>query len=279
MSSFLEILFNLASSVGLPYYGVAIILFTTLIKMLLYPLTLMQMKSSRRMMEVQPKLLELQQKFKNNKEKLQAEMMKLYQKEGVNPYAGCLPVLPQLPILWIFYRMLLTHAYGDTPSALFLGFHVAKIYPIMEQINTGQIYYLLLPGLCAATAFASARITMAINKRPEPEKKKKTNQPAAPNQAESMQKMMLIMMPVMMGFIAQTVPAGLGLYLITMSAVSTIQTYYIYRKLDKEKAKENEIKEIKAIREKDKETNKEKDKESVKGKNKEKVELSKEAKP
>ena len=90
MTSILELLFKFSSMIGLPYYGVAIIIFTVIIKVLLYPLTWKQMVSMRRITELQPKMQELQKKYGKNKEKLNQKMMELYTKEKVNPYAGCL---------------------------------------------------------------------------------------------------------------------------------------------------------------------------------------------
>ncbi|MCI8500645.1 MAG: YidC/Oxa1 family membrane protein insertase [Oscillospiraceae bacterium] len=81
-------------------YGIAILLFTLFTRVLLYPLGVKQMKSSARMAIFQPKITALQKKYKNNKQKLQEEQMKLYEEEGYNPMSGCLPMLIQFPILF-----------------------------------------------------------------------------------------------------------------------------------------------------------------------------------
>jgi YidC/Oxa1 family membrane protein insertase len=128
MTTFLEWLFSLSSMIGLPYYGVAIILFTVIIKILLYPLTWKQMSSMRKMTELQPKMKELQKKYGNDKQKLNQKVMELYSKEQVNPYAGCLPIVIQLPILWAFYRTLYSFPYGNDASVWFLGFDITKSY-------------------------------------------------------------------------------------------------------------------------------------------------------
>jgi YidC/Oxa1 family membrane protein insertase len=91
-------------------YGVALLIFTVLIKAALFPLSLKQQKSSAKMMTLQPQINDLQNRYKNDKEKLNEEMMKLYQKEKYNPMSGCLPLLIQMPILFalidVIYRPL-----------------------------------------------------------------------------------------------------------------------------------------------------------------------------
>jgi len=89
---------------GLANYGLAIILITFIIKIMLYPLTNSQMKSMRGMQAIQPKLKELQARYRDNPEKMNAETMKLYREHGVNPFGGCLPLLIQMPILIAFIK-------------------------------------------------------------------------------------------------------------------------------------------------------------------------------
>src|SRR5690606_1937745 len=74
-------------------YAMSIILFTILVKLILLPLTLNQLRQTQKMAELQPKLKEIQEKYKNDKEKLAAKQMELYQKENINPFGGCLPIL------------------------------------------------------------------------------------------------------------------------------------------------------------------------------------------
>ena len=84
-------------------YGVAIILFTLAVNIILLPLTWKQQKSTTKMQSIQPELKKIQQKYKNDKEKLNMEMMKLYKDNDINPMGGCLPLLIQLPIIFILY--------------------------------------------------------------------------------------------------------------------------------------------------------------------------------
>ncbi len=106
MSSLVTYAFQLTQMVGYPSYGVAIILLTIFIKAILAPLTVKQIKSMKAMQELQPRMQELQNKYKNDPARLQAEMGALYKEMGVNPLAGCLPLLVQMPFLIaIFYAL------------------------------------------------------------------------------------------------------------------------------------------------------------------------------
>ena len=98
-------------------YGLAIILFTVITKVLLFPLTLKQQKSAAMMQQIKPKLDEIQQKYANNREKLSEETMKLYQEHGISPTGGCLPLLIQLPIIFALYKIIekpYTYIFGWT---------------------------------------------------------------------------------------------------------------------------------------------------------------------
>jgi YidC/Oxa1 family membrane protein insertase len=226
MTTFLEWLFNLSSLIGLPYYGMAIVLFTVLIKILLYPLTWKQMTSMRKMTALQPKMKELQKKYGNDKQKLNQKVMELYSKEQVNPYAGCLPILIQLPILWAFYRTLFQlpttlGLQGNEPSVWFLGYNITVAYGFPLS------YHLLLPLLAGASTYLMTKVSTATN----------PNAGSAPSGAEQTQKFMLLFMPLFLAYIVGTLPSGLGLYIVTMNIMSIFQTIYINKKLSSEKAK------------------------------------------
>lgn len=102
-------------------YGLSLVLFTVIVKLALLPLTIKQLKSTQKMQEIQPELQKIQQRYKNDKEKLSQEMSKFYQEKGVNPLGGCLPLLFQFPILIaLFYviRKPLTYMFGWTKEAI-----------------------------------------------------------------------------------------------------------------------------------------------------------------
>lgn len=220
MTTFLEWLFNLSSMIGLPYYGMAIILFTVIIKVLMYPLTWKQMTSMRKMTALQPKMKEIQKKYGKDKQKMNQKVMELYSKEKVSPYAGCLPILVQLPILWAFYRTLFQFPYGNDASVWFLGYNITVAYGL------GLNYHLLLPLLAGATTYLMTKVSMATNPT--------SSKGSAPAGAEQTQKFMLIFMPFFLAYIVATVPSGLGIYILTMNVVSILQTIYINKKIAKE---------------------------------------------
>ena len=88
-------------------YGIDIILLTILIKIIFYPLSLKSYKSMKNMQKLQPKIAQLREKYKNDKEKLNQEMMGIYKKEGINPLGGCLPMVIQIPVFFALYRVLM----------------------------------------------------------------------------------------------------------------------------------------------------------------------------
>jgi len=100
LGKFLLFIYN---TVAFQNYGLAIIFFTIVVKLALLPLTLKQLKSSSKMQELQPKIAEIQKRYKDDKEKLNQEMMKVYQENNYNPASGCLPLLVQMPILITLY--------------------------------------------------------------------------------------------------------------------------------------------------------------------------------
>lgn len=213
MTYLLNILYNLSSSVGLPNYGVAIILLTVLIKTLIYPLTYKQMASMRKTVDLQPKIKAIQEKHKNDKEKANSAVMELYKEHNVNPMGGCLPIVVQLPIFWALYSTLRNFKYdpANIGAHMFLGFDLTHIYGFTPS------YHIILPLFAAATTYLQTKVTN-------------------PNAStDPTQKTMLYIMPVFFAYISATVPSGLALYWVTMNVVSILQQLYINRKLGNEK--------------------------------------------
>lgn len=209
MTYLLNILYNLSSSVGLPNYGVAIILLTVLIKTLIYPLTYKQMASMRKTVDLQPKIKAIQEKHKNDKEKANSAVMELYKEHNVNPMGGCLPIVVQLPIFWALYSTLRNFKYdpANIGAHMFLGFDLTHIYGFTPS------YHIILPLFAAATTYLQTKVTN-------------------PNAStDPTQKTMLYIMPVFFAYISATVPSGLALYWVTMNVVSILQQLYINRKL------------------------------------------------
>ncbi len=111
-------------------YGLAIILFTVFIKLALFPLDLKQRRSMAKTQKIQPLLMEVQKKYANDKEKLNQETLKLYQKYGINPASGCLPMLIQLPIILALYWVI------KKPIFYMMGVDASEIWRIAEAFNS-----------------------------------------------------------------------------------------------------------------------------------------------
>ena len=192
-------------------YGVALILFTLVIKLILLPLGLKQQKSMTKMQQIQPKITKLQEKYKNDQQLLSQETMKLYKEYGVSPMGGCLPLIIQLPVLFALYRVLyrpLTYMFGladaeiadmaaklfwndATKTGLDLGNTMAqiKIAEASEMINFkflglnlaenpsfAVVASLAIPVLAAVTTYLTSKMTQwmnnGANKLKEEEEKK-----------------------------------------------------------------------------------------------------------
>lgn len=206
MISSLQMLYNFSSMIGFPNYGVAIILLTIIIKTIIYPLTYKQMFSMRKMVDLQPKIKAIQEKYKNNKEKANAAIMEFYKENKINPMGGCLPLIIQLPIFYALYKALLNFPYESISAATFLNFDLTQSYGFALS------YHLILPIFAAVTTYLQTKITN-------------------PNTADPTQKTMLYIMPVFFAYICATVPSGLALYWVTMNIVSILQQFYINRKI------------------------------------------------
>ena len=191
-------MYQLTVSAGIPSYGMAIILMTVVIKMILYPLTVKQVKSMKAMQELQPKMKRLQEQYKTNPQLLQQEMQKLYREAGVNPLAGCLPMLVQMPILMaIFYALKDATYEGGNPSFLW-----------MPSLSEADPYY-ILPVLSALSTYLTSRQTT--------------------DESNQQMKMMMYVMPVFIGWMSMNFAAGLVIYWITMNLVQVVQQWFIFR--------------------------------------------------
>jgi len=136
-----RLLYIIYKTIAFENYGISLILFTFIVKLALLPLTIKQVKSSQKMQEIQPEVDKLQKRYKNDREKLNQELMKLYQEKGVNPASGCLPLFIQLPIIWALYytiRRPLTYMLGWTKD--FIGKIIIKIMEIQPQFFKGNEY-------------------------------------------------------------------------------------------------------------------------------------------
>jgi len=179
-------------------FGFAIIVLTILIKIVLYPLQHKSIVSMKKMQKVQPKVEAIKARYKKAKtdaeqrNKMNMEMMQLYQKEGINPMAGCLPLVLQLPILWGFYN-LLSRAIELRGAPWILWIH-----DLSEKDPT-----YVLPILMTATMFIQTYIT--------------------PSTGDPMQRRMFLIMPLIFGFLFKDFPSGLVLYWLVQNVLTIVQ--------------------------------------------------------
>lgn len=182
-------------------YGIAIIIVTFLVRTLLIPLNVKQLKSSQAMQEIQPKVQELQKKYSSKdaktQQKLQEEQLALFQKHGVNPLAGCLPIFIQMPILISMY-----HAIMRTEAIFLESF-------LWFELGVPDPYY-ILPIIAGTATFFQQKLMMSGN--------------AAQNPQMSA---MLYIMPIMITVFALFLPSALALYWVVGNAFMVAQTIFI----------------------------------------------------
>ncbi|HOZ39064.1 MAG TPA: YidC/Oxa1 family membrane protein insertase [Anaerolineaceae bacterium] len=218
-------------------FGVAIILFTILIKLITYPLTAKQIKSSQAMQDMQksPRYLKMQEKYKDNKEKLAEEQMKLYKELGVSPFASCLPMLFQLPIIIGLYQSIM-RAMASTPLELIKLERIiypfidpTKILPIQNRflwMDLGQPERLMIAGIGIPVLAILVILSTVVQTR--------VMQPptdAGNTQTAAMTNSMNMTMPILMGVMAYQFSAGLALYFV-VSNLTTVAQYAAMGKTD-----------------------------------------------
>jgi YidC/Oxa1 family membrane protein insertase len=203
-------------------FGLAIIVFTCLVRLATLPLTLRQLHSSRRMQALQPKVQELQKKYKDPKRR-QEEMMKLYRTEGVNPI-GCLgPMLIQMPIWFALYAVL-TRTVGGTPERTVEL--AQRLYPwdfIQTAVPLGTQFMWLDLGrpdmimvvLVGVTTWLQTKLSLTQTTMSSP-------------QAAQTQGMMLWMMPIMFAWFTISVPSGLAVYWTATNIIGIVMNYFVY---------------------------------------------------
>lgn len=217
-------------------FGIAIILFTIVIRLATHPLMAKQIKSSQKMQEINQskRYQEMQQKYKGDREKMGAEQMKLYQELGYNPMSGCLPTLIQFPIIIGLYQSI-TAAMAASPMQLvhltdsiypflsqtFARMHVTQLIPINQYflgMNLGQPYW--SPLLNTGYAIPILAIIVALTTYVQ---SKLTVMPSADPQSSQMNNMMTLYMPIFLGYITLNYASGLAIYFITTNLIGIAQ--------------------------------------------------------
>lgn len=217
-------------------FGIAIILFTILVRLITHPLTVRQLKSAQAMQDMQKskKWQDLQKKYKNDKQKLQQEQMKLYQEMGVNPLGSCLPTVIQFPIIIGLYQAII-RALAVTPmqmTALFYNIYpfsnVSSLLPINSQflwmdLSQPERLYVFGLGIGIPVLAIVVLITTYFQSR-------LISPPSQPGeQGAQMTQAMNLYMPLLMGYLALTFAAGLALYFVTSNLVTILQYAFMGR--------------------------------------------------
>lgn len=190
-------------------FGLAIIVVTIIFRTLLLPLNIKQLKSSKAMQDVQPKVKELQKKYSSKdaktQQELQKETMKLFQENGVNPLAGCLPIFVQMPILIAIYHAIMRTE--EIKAHTFLWFELGSPDP-----------FFILPIIAGGATFLQQKLMMA-------------GSPAAQN---PQMMVMLYVMPIMIGVFAVFFPSALALYWVVGNIFMVAQTIFIRKPMMKD---------------------------------------------
>jgi YidC/Oxa1 family membrane protein insertase len=189
--------------------GLAIIVFTILMRVVLLPLTIQQFRSQKAMQKLQPELKELQKKHGKDREKLQQETMALYKEHGVNPAAGCFPLLVQMPILFALYAALINLAVTN-PAFQEPWMWIPNLAQPDVLLIAGISIPFILPILTAATQWVQQR--MMTQQTDDPQQK--------------MQNSIMQFMPLMMLYFGTTIAAGVVLYWLTQNVAGIVQQYF-----------------------------------------------------
>lgn len=188
-----------------PNYGIAIILLTVLIKVLFYPLTRKQFESMKVTQKLQPKMKELQEKFKGQPEKLQKEMIKLWRENKANPLSGCLPALVQLPVFFAVFYTVNSAGFKEILGQPGIN---AGLFPFWLADLALPDKTFILPVIIALSTYWSQKMFTVD-----------------PKQAS-----LFIFMPFLMFFISLKMPAGVLLYWAASQLISTLQQLIIMKR-------------------------------------------------
>jgi YidC/Oxa1 family membrane protein insertase len=210
-------------------FGIAIILFTILIRLITHPLMASQIKSSAKMTQFQQskQWQDIQKKYKDDKEKLAQEQMNLYKELGINPFASCLPSLIQIPLIFALYQSIM-RSLAATPGQLLIltrsiysFFHLTDLVPLNSRflwMNLGQperVYMFgigipVLAIIVAITTYIQSKVTVPVSAGPT-------------DQGAMMNKMMVLYMPLLLGYFALTFASGLSIYFIASNVIGIAQ--------------------------------------------------------
>ncbi len=182
-------------------YGLGIILLTVTLRLLLFPLYRAQLQSMKRMQQMQPELKRLQDRFKDDKQRLAEEQLRLYKDAKVNPLASCWPMLLQMPLLYAMYGLLEKYSFAAIPGV--------QVHFLWLSSLKAKDPYLILPILGGLSTYWQTRISMALQ----------------PGSGQQQMQMMSYMMPLVMFFVFRGLAAGLALYWVISNIFTVVQQY------------------------------------------------------
>lgn len=206
-------------------FGIAVILVTIVVKLILYPFSLKSIKAQRSMLELQPKINQIKERYKNDKQAQAQQLMALYKDHKVNPFSSCLPLLIQLPFLFALYRVFMSGLQNSGVSDLY-SFVVNP--GTINSVSLGVIdlakpsYVLAI--LAGAAQFMQAKYIQVQQPKPA------DGGAADESMMASVNKQMLYMMPIMTVIIGFQLPGGLALYWLVTTVLTQLQQWITLRK-------------------------------------------------
>ncbi len=219
-------------------FGIAIILVTIIIKLVLVPLSKKQIESQKKMQEMQPKIKEIQEKYKKDKEKQSKALMEFYKTNKANPFSGCLPTIFQLIFLIAIYRVLFNissnnllvdpkELYAFIPNPGQINQYFLGLVDLSKKVNLGHITVGMVAQVILIIAAAAAQyfqMKMIMPKAPP----KTTSQP---DLASTMSSQMMYLGPILTLFIGISYPSGLALYWLISTVFAIIQQKQLMKKI------------------------------------------------
>lgn len=243
-------IYKLFATIGLPgSLGLSIIGLTVLIRLILYPFTTAQLKSTQKMQELKPHMDHIRKQYKKDTVRQQQEMAKLYKEHGINPAAGCLPLIIQIPIFIALYNVLLQVVSNGDIAKITSDINKVVYLPMLKLDNSWDPFFLgvnlgthpsdwaksgilllSIPIVTAVLQFIQTKMMTPKTAEKTVEKLSEEKQTDVNDFANIMQKQMLYVFPVMIGFFSYQFPVGLSLYWNTFTLFGILQQYLVNKR-------------------------------------------------
>ncbi len=214
--------------------GVAIIILTIIVRLILYKVNAKSIKSQKELQDIQPEIREIQKKYKDDKEKQAQELMTVYQKHKINPFSGCLPLLIQFPIILALYHVFLNGFRDESLNSLYSFVsnpgHLDAISFGFINLAASNIYLALLASILQ---YYQTKSLMAVSMNGQTEKTsdaEKSPEEKMQDFAQSLSKNMMYTMPVVTLLFAMGLPSGLALYWSVTTLFAIVQQYFIMKR-------------------------------------------------